>query len=89
MATTTDIAGWLDHNEPADEQDRHDLLNSVRNVDSSGNYCATKKNGKLAVAGWSEDVLLLVSEKAKAALIREIENLKFDDDVGQEFRNIR
>jgi hypothetical protein len=88
MAKTTDIAGWLDENEPEDEQDRADLLSSVRNVEEKGNYAATKQGGRLLVVGWGEETLVLANEKARARLIREVENLQFDDEAGQAFRNV-
>ncbi len=85
---TTDIAAWLDENEPEDEQDRADLLASVRNVEEKGNYLAVKKGGRLLVTGWGELTLALANEKAKARLIREVELLPFDDEFGQAFRNV-
>jgi hypothetical protein len=85
---TTDIAAWLDENEPEDEQDRADLLASVRNVEEKGNYVAVKKGGRLLVTGWGELTLALANEKAKARLIREVELLSFDDESGQAFRNV-
>ena len=88
MTKTTDIAGWLDENDPEDEQDRADLLASIRNVEENGNYAATKKGGRLLVTGWGDLTLALADETAKARLIREVEILRFDDDVGQAFRNV-
>ena len=85
---TTDIAAWLDENEPEDEQDRADILASVRNVEEKGNYVAVKKGGRLLVTGWGELTLALANEKAKARLIREVELLPFDDESGQAFRNV-
>jgi hypothetical protein len=42
----------------------------------------------LLVTGWGELTLALANETAKARLIREVEILRFDDDVGQAFRNV-
>jgi hypothetical protein len=83
LTKTTDIAGWLDENEPEDEQDRADLLASIRNVEENGNYAVTKKGGRLLVTGWGELTVALANETAKARLIREVEILRFDDDVGK------
>lgn len=85
---TTDIAAWLDENEPEDEQDRADLLASIRSVEEKGNYVAVKKGGRLLVTGWGELTLALANEKSKARLIREVELLPFDDESGQAFRNV-
>jgi hypothetical protein len=76
---TTDIAGWLDDNESADEQDREDLLAAIREVAERGNYRATKKGRTLLVGAWGEEALLLANQTAKARLIREVESLAFGD----------
>jgi hypothetical protein len=88
VAITADIAGWLDENEPEDEQDRADLLASIGNVEEKGNYATIKKGGRLLVKGWGDLTLALATATAKARLIREVELLRFDDDVGQAFRNV-
>lgn len=38
--------------------------------------------------GWGDLTLALATATAKARLIREVELLRFDDDVGQAFRNV-
>ncbi len=84
---TTDIAGWLDDNEPADEQDREDLLAAIREVAERGNYRATKKGRTLLVGAWGEEALLLANQTAKARLIREVESLAFvDGELRHAFR---
>ncbi len=88
LTKTSDIAGWLDENEPEDEQDRADLLASIRNIEERGNYATTKRAGRLLVSGWGDALLILATEKTKATLTREVEILQFDDDVGQAFRNV-
>jgi hypothetical protein len=85
---TTDIAGWLDENEPEDEQERADLLASIRNAEEKGNYATVKKGGRLLLTGWGELTLALANEKAKARLIREVEILRFDDDASHAFRDV-
>jgi hypothetical protein len=88
LTITSDIADWLDENEPEDEQDRADLLASIRDVEEKGNYATMKKAGRLLVKGWGDLTLALANATAKARLIREVELLRFDDDVGQASRNV-
>ncbi len=51
-------------------------------------YSTTKRSGKLLIKGWTDDALFLGGKKAKAALIREVEILRFDAHVGEAFRNV-
>ncbi|ACK51144.1 hypothetical protein Msil_2210 [Methylocella silvestris BL2] len=88
VATTTDIAGWLDENEPADEQDRHDFFRAVETLSEVGNYTAALRGGTLAVSGWSGQTLLLSGAKARAALLRQVEALDFADFEPETFRDV-
>ncbi|PNG24483.1 hypothetical protein [Methylocella silvestris] len=88
VATTTDIAGWLDDNEPADEQDRQDFLRAVETLSEVGNYAAALRGAALAVSGWSGQTLLLSGAKAKTALLRQVETLDFADFEPEAFRDV-
>ena len=86
MKKTTDIAGWLDDNEPQDEQDRADLLAAIQDEGEKGNYASKKRGRLLTVTGWSGLTLELANASAKARLIREVEALEFDEP--QMFRDV-
>lgn len=89
MRETTDLAGWLDDNEPQDEQDRQDVLRAIETLSEVGNYAAARRDGRLVVRGWSGVWLLVRNEQTKASLLREIAAIDFDAEEGQGFRNVR
>ena len=74
MTKTTDIAAWLDENEPEDEQIAANPFGfDQERRGKNGNYAVTKKGGRLLVTGWGESTLAVANETAKARLIREVE----------------
>lgn len=72
MAMITDFEAWLDATGLETEEEADDLIVSVQNVGTAGDFVTTKKNGRFFVTGPGVDTLLLVNEPARLALIAEV-----------------
>src|ERR1035441_2135983 len=89
METTTEFDAWLDVNDPETEMEKENLINSVQNVQTFGDYPTTKNGDKYFVKGWADDTLLLASEKARSAFIARVRLIKVPDDLEEGYqRNI-
>ena len=85
MGTTTNFAPWL-HEEIENEQDKQDLINSVRCLDTFGNFTTTENNGQLLVRGAGCEELRITNEKARDLFIRMVEHVKVLDELDIAFR---
>jgi hypothetical protein len=85
MATITDFEAWLDGAHLEEQEEADDLINSVQNVTTAGNFTTTKKKGRYFVDGSHPDILLLVNERARTAFIAEVKKIQTtlpDEDEG-------
>jgi len=76
MATITNFAAWIDGIILETQEEADDLINSVRNVTTAGDFTTTKKKGMFFVTGPGVDTLPLASEKARSAFIAEVERIR-------------
>jgi hypothetical protein len=86
VATTTNFDHWLDANCPQTQDEKADLINSVRNVSKMGEYTTTRNGDKFLVTGWTADSLLLASEKARWAFVERVTRIQVPDDLDEEYR---
>jgi hypothetical protein len=88
MATITDFEAWLGGTPLEEQEDAEDLINSVQNVTTAGNFTTNKKKGRYFVAGSHPDILLLVNEGARTAFIAEVETIQrqLPDDLEAGFQ---
>lgn len=82
---TTDTEHWYDMNEPEDQQDKDNLIQSVETVATAGNYTTEEKHGQLFVSGWSGEELRLVNGKAKARFLQYVREGKVPDDIDLDY----
>jgi hypothetical protein len=68
MGTTTNFAPWL-HEEIENEQDKQDLINSVRCLDTFGNFTTTENNGQLLVRGAGCEELRITNERSGSGIL--------------------
>src|SRR5258708_4631854 len=78
---TTDFEHWYEMNEPVNQEDKDDLVQSVENVATVGDYTTQEDNGQLFVSGWSGEKLRLPNQKAKARFLRYVREAKVPDDI--------
>ena len=60
---TTDFDIWYEANEPEDQQDLEDLIQSVETATPVGNYVTVEKGGQLFVSCGTGSQLRLASDK--------------------------
>lgn len=83
---TTDFETWHEANEPEDQQDKDDLIQSVETATTVGNYSTEKKGEQLFVSCGAGDQLRLASDRAKAQFLRYVREGKVPDDIDLDFR---
>ncbi|WP_052600187.1 hypothetical protein [Aureispira sp. CCB-QB1] len=88
MATTTDIAGWLDFVEPENYEEIYCIYRSVNDADDWGAFSCTKKNSSkgnmyFLKCDYCDDTLMLASEKAKEFFLKYLSDnyVKSDLDI--------
>ena len=81
MASTTDIEGWFEANEPDNPGELLALHEAFENLSDETIYSATDKEGTVFVHGSMEPrTLVLPSEKAKEFFRRKLGGYKKDED---------
>jgi hypothetical protein len=83
---TTDIEHWYGMNEPEDQQDQEDLIQSVETIASVGNYTTEQKNGQFFVSCGAGEPLRLANEKAKARFLQYVRDAEVPDDTELDFQ---
>jgi hypothetical protein len=83
---TTDIEHWYGMNEPEDQQDEDDLIQSIETITAVGNYATEQRNGQLFVSGWGTERLRLAGDTAKARLLDYVRNAKVFDETEPDFQ---
>lgn len=87
MATITDFDAWLDQANPEDYEEVYSLYKAVEDIDEFGMFkCKTSTDGKkiFVYGDHVEDTLMLVSDKAKRAFLKFIEERYVDNDLNIE-----
>jgi hypothetical protein len=82
----TDFEVWCDANEPEDQQELEDLIQSVETATTVGNYATEKKGGQLFVSCGGGGLLRLANDKAKAQFLLYVRKIKVPDDLDVDFR---
>jgi hypothetical protein len=85
MSVTNDMVHWLGMNEPDDQQDKDDLIQSIETRSSVGHNNTQEKQGQVFVSGWSNDELRLPNQKAVARFVHYIRQSKVPDDIDRDF----
>jgi hypothetical protein len=83
---TTDIEHWYEMNEPEDQRDKDDLIQSVESMSTVSHYTTEEKNGQLFVSGWGNDKLRLAGDKAKERFLQYVKEGKVPDDTELDFQ---
>ncbi len=84
---TTDFDAWYEANEPEDQQDKDDLMQSVETPATVGNYTTEEKDGQFFVyRGAGGGQLRLASEKARTHFLRYVRDGKVPDDEDLAFQ---
>jgi hypothetical protein len=78
--STTDFDEWLGENEPDTDEELYALHQSVEEISDEFVYSTTKSGDKFFVKG-PVSTLVLATQKARAAFLREIDMLKRDDEL--------
>jgi hypothetical protein len=76
MATITDFEIWLDQILLETQEQADDLLDSVENVTTAGDFTTTRRHGRFHVDGPGLDILLLVNQKARSAFIAKVNRIR-------------
>ena len=86
MKTNTNFETWLDAEEFDDEQDKQDLIDSVRLSGSVGLFTTTENNGQLFVRGVGDETLRIANENARDHFIRRVRRVQVPDELDIAFR---
>ena len=82
MASTNKFDEWLLANKPETQQDREELIRSVRELVSAGKYSTTEESGRLYVkTRGRDDILMLTSQKARIAFVIRVEDIDVPADA--------
>ena len=83
--TKMDHEYWLDSINIETQDEKDDLIESIENVCDTGSF-NTKRNGnEFFVQGWTDETLLLPTERAKAAFIKRVKQIDVPDDLEEGF----
>jgi hypothetical protein len=75
MAMITNFEAWFDGIIFETQEEAEDLIDSVQNVTTAGDFATTRDRGGFRVKGPGPDILLLVNEQARLALIAEVKSI--------------
>jgi hypothetical protein len=82
----TDFDTWFEANEPEDQQDLDDLVQSVETATTVGNYATVQKGVQLFVSRGTGSPLRLASDKAKAQFLLYVRDSNVPDDIDLDFQ---
>jgi hypothetical protein len=82
----TDFDIWYEANEPEDQQDLDDLIQSVETATTVGNYATVQKGGQLFVSCGTGSQLRLASAKAKRQFLLYVRESNVPDDIDIDFQ---
>ena len=80
----TSFDDWLGAEDPDGHEEIYALYQAVSNRETFGNYEVKVKDERTFIKGSSDSTLVLGSEKARDAFLREVEKLKDDDEMDME-----
>jgi hypothetical protein len=86
MPATSDFETWYQMNEPEDQQDKDDLMQSVITKTTVGNYTTEQQGGQLLISGWADGKLRLANEKAAASFLRFVRDGNVPEDMDLDFQ---
>jgi hypothetical protein len=81
-----DIEHWYEMNEPEDQKDKDDLVQSLETASTVGNYTTEEKGGQFFVSRGTGDKLRLASAKARAYFLRYVREAEVSDDIDLDFQ---
>lgn len=83
---TTDFETWYEANEPEDQQDRDDLVQSVETATTVGNYSTVRSSGQLFVSCGTGAQLRLAGDKAKMQFLLFVREANVPEDIDLDFQ---
>jgi len=81
--STTSFDDWMGNNKPDGHEDIYALYNAVAMGETFGTYDVVTDGDKTFIKG-PVSTLVLVSEKARNAFLKEVEGLKDDPEMDME-----
>jgi hypothetical protein len=86
MPATSDFETWYQMNEPEDQQDKDDLIQSVVSKATVGNYTTEQQGEQLFVSGWADSKLRLSNDNVIASFLRFVKEGSVPDDIDLDFQ---